>query len=241
MFHKTQGIVLSNVRYNDRYTIAHVFTRDFGKVSYLLPKSRGRKSKLNNMLFSPLAILNLEVEHLPLREIQRLKEAEREALLYEMGTDVTKVSLAFFLSEFLSKVLRETDGNGFLFDYIKSSIEILEKSDRGLANFHLSFLLGLTRFMGIYPNLDNYRKEHYFDLLHGEFVKRAPLYNHYLRKQESNYLMLLSRMNFRNMHLYKMSRNDRNAAIDYLLDYYRLHLYDFYSLKSLEVLREIHL
>ncbi len=239
MYHKTQGIVLNNANYNDKYSIVHIFTRDFGRISYLLPKSRSKKSKTNNLLFSPLSILNLEIEHLPLREIQRLKEVERQVLLYEIGSDVTKVSLVFFLSEFLSKVLRETDNNALLFDYLKNSIETLEESGRGLANFHLAFLLGLTKFLGIYPNLKNYREGYYFDILNAEYVDREPSHNHYLRRGESQYLALLSKMNFRNMHLFKMSRSDRNTIVDKLLQYYRLHLYDFHRLKSLDVLREI--
>ncbi|MEA4903267.1 MAG: DNA repair protein RecO [Petrimonas sp.] len=239
MYHKTEGIVLSNAKYNDKYVITHVFTRDFGRVSYLLPKTHGRRSKINPALFSPLSILNLEVEHLPLREIQRLKEADRQALLYNIGSDLTKVSLVFFLSEFLSKVLRETDNNEVLFDYLKQAVEVLEETKAGLANFHLTFILGLTRFLGIYPNLENYTKGCCFDMLNGEFTCRIPTHNYYLRDRESAYLNELSRINFSNMHLFNMSRSDRNLIIDRLLTYYRLHLYDFPAIKSLDVLREL--
>ncbi|MEA4948529.1 MAG: DNA repair protein RecO, partial [Petrimonas sp.] len=44
---------------------------------------------------------------------------------------------------------------------------------------------------------------------------------------------------FSNMHLFNMSRSDRNLIIDRLLTYYRLHLYDFPAIKSLDVLREL--
>ena len=168
-----------------------------------------------------------------------MKEAERQALLYDIGTDITKVSLTFFLSEFLSKVLRETHNNELLFDYLKQSIEVLEETKTGLANFHLTFLLGLTRFLGIYPNLENYTKNSYFDMMNGEFTYAIPAHNYYLRHSESAYLSQLSRINFSNMHLYKMSRSDRNLIIDRLLTYYRLHLYDFQAIKSLDILREL--
>lgn len=239
MHHKTQAIVLSNARYNDRYTITHVFTRDFGRVSYLLPKTSGKRSKIKAALFTPLSILNLEVEHLPLREIQRLREAERQVVLYDIGADFTKVSIAFFLSEFLSKVLRETDKNQLLFDYLRQSVEVLEEIKTGLANFHLTFMLGLTRFLGIYPNLDNYAKGCCFDMQNGEFTYGIPAHNYYLRDRESAYLNKLSRINFSNMHLFAMSRSDRYLIIDHLLTYYRLHLYDFPAIKSLDVLREL--
>ena len=165
MLHKTLGIVLGISKYTDKYAIAQVFTRDFGRVSYLLPKSRGKNSKTNPILFSPLSVLKMEVEHLPLREIQRLKEVERMGLFYNIGADVKKVSIVFFLSEFLSKILRETQNNEVLFDYLHRSIEVLEETDTELANFHLTFMLGLTKFLGIYPNFGHYSPGCYFDLL----------------------------------------------------------------------------
>ena len=45
MLHKTEGIVLGTLPYNDIYSIAKVYTRDFGKVSYLLPVRTARKRK----------------------------------------------------------------------------------------------------------------------------------------------------------------------------------------------------
>lgn len=239
MHHKTLGIVLSTTKYNDKFSITHVFTRDFGRTSYLLPKTHGKRSKIIPALFSPLSILKLEVEHLPLREIQKLKEVERQSLHYDIGSDITKVSITFFLSEFLSKVLRETHNNEVLFDYLKNSIEVLEETKSGLANYHLTFILGLTRFLGIYPNMNGYIRGCCFDLLNGEFVFGIPAHNYYLRGPESEYLNKLSRINFSNMHLFKLSRSDRNLIIERLLTYYRLHLYDFPAIKSLEVLREL--
>ncbi|HBG57346.1 MAG TPA: DNA repair protein RecO, partial [Porphyromonadaceae bacterium] len=64
----------------------------------------GKKSKLKTSLFFPLSVLDLEVEPLPLRELHRLKEAERQFPLYDLCTNMTKISVAFFLSEFLSRV-----------------------------------------------------------------------------------------------------------------------------------------
>lgn len=239
MLHKTQGIVLGTSQYNDNYSITHLFTRDFGRVSYLLPKTRGSRSKIRTSLFFPLSVLNMEVEHMPLREIQRLKDAERQFPLYEINTHMTKISLAFFLSEFLSRVLRESDHNDLIFDYLKNSVETLEAAGRGLANFHLCCMLGLTRYLGIYPNVDFVGRNSYFDLLNGVFVMKMPLHTHFLSREHSRYLAYLHRMNYGNMHLFRLSRNNRNTIVEYLLEYYRLHIYDFPPLKSLDVLREL--
>ena len=231
MLFKTEGIVLGVNSYSDTYSIAHLFTRDFGRVSYLLPISRGKRIKIRNSLFFPLSVLYLEVEHMPLRDVQRLKEVERQFPLYELCTHITKVSQAFFISEFLSFVLRESDNN--------DSIEILEATEKGLANFHLALMMGLTRFLGIYPNAEFLDEHSYFDLQHGEFVVNEPMHTYYLNKKESAYLRDLYRINYGNMHLFKLSRNNRNEIADQLLDYYRLHTYNFPPLKSLEVLRKL--
>lgn len=239
MLHKTQAVVLSINKYNDRFSIVNLFTRDFGRVAYLLPRSSSKQSKLNHILFSPLSLLNVEVEHQPTRDIQRLKEAQRLTLLYDIGTDMTKISIVFFLSEFLTKVVRESDNCMLMFEYIKNSIQVLEETKVGLANFHLTFLLGLTRFLGIYPNLDDYTEGCYFDLINGDFTNTSPTHQHFLKGNECVYLNKLSRINYSNMHLFKLSRRDRNNIVEILIIYYRLHVYEFPNLKSLDVLGEL--
>ena len=239
MHQKTEGIVLGITKYNDRFSIVHVFTRDYGRVPYLLPMGSGKKSKIRSALFSPLTVLKMEVEHLPLREIQRLKEVERALLFYDITSDMTKISLVFFLSEFLSKIIKETEKSGLLYEYLRYSFEVLEETKVGLANFHLTFLLGLTRFLGIYPNFENHSRGCYFDLINGVFTRSAPGHKYFIRGEQSDYLSLLSRINFSNMHLYKLSRQERNLIVDHLLTYYQLHLYDFPSIKSLDILKEL--
>ena len=78
MFHKTQGVVLSASKYNDRFSIAQVFTSDFGRTAYLLPITKSKKRKINHALFFPLSVVDMEVEHFPLRDIHRLKDVHRE-------------------------------------------------------------------------------------------------------------------------------------------------------------------
>lgn len=242
MFHKTQGVVLSATKYNDRFSIAQVFTSDFGRTAYLVPISKSKKRKINQALFFPLSVIDMEVEHFPLRDIHRLKDVQRQFPLYSINMNVVKLSITFFLSEFLTKVLQETNENKVIFSFIKDSIVTLEKQEKGLANFHLVFMFKLTQFLGIAPNLDNYSKDAgaYFDLLKGYYSQSKPLHNHHLTLRQSSYLDIFKRINYHNMHLYKLSQSDRNTIINNMLDYYRMHVYDFPEIKSLEILRELY-
>ena len=240
MFHKTEGVVFSAAKYNDRFSIAQVFTSDFGRTAYLVPITKSKKRKINHALFFPLSVVDMEVEHFPLRDIHRLKDVQRQFPLSSINVNVVKLSIAFFLSEFLTRVLQETNENRVIFSFIRDSIATLEEQEKGLANFHLVFMFKLTQFLGIAPNLDSYNKGGYFDLQNGFYSQGKPLHNHHLTLQQSSYLDLFKRIDYQNMHLFKLSQGDRNKIINYMLDYYRMHVYNFPEIKSLEVLRDMY-
>ncbi|MDH6307930.1 DNA repair protein RecO (recombination protein O) [Dysgonomonas sp. PFB1-18] len=239
MQYKTRGLVLSTINYNDKYVLVQIFTESFGRVTYMVSKAKGKNTKAPKSLFSPLALLDLEVEHQASRDIQRIREARSELFLYDISGSLSKTSMAFFLSEFLSRVLRDTNDSQLLFSFLEQSVQILEITDKSIANYHLVFMLKLSHFMGFYPNLEEYRENSLFDMINGEFITYQPLHKHFLNRTDSKALSLLARISFENMHRFVFSRQDRINIINKILEYYRLHLYDFPALKSLDVLHEL--
>ena len=102
------------------------------------------------------------------------------------------------------------------------------------------FLMRLSRFLGLYPNLEDYHTGDYFDLLNACFTSIRPqLHSSYINPEEAVRLRQLMRMNYETMHLFGMSRAERTRCLTIMNDYYRLHLPDFPALKSLEVLKEL--
>ena len=97
----------------------------------------------------------------------------------------------------------------------------------------------LSRFLGLYPNVDDYSTGCYFDLLNASFTPSIPREGLYLKPDEASRIRLLLRMNYDTMHLFKMSRTERIRCLMVINDYYRLHLPDFPILKSLDVLKEL--
>ena len=61
----------------------------------------------------------------------------------------------------------------------------------------------------------------------------------FLSAEESARINVLIRMNYDTMHLFAMSRAERNRCVDVMMEYYRLHLPDFPEMKSLHVLKEL--
>lgn len=239
MLYKTRGLVLSTINYNDKYLIAQIFTELYGRVTYMVPKTKSKSSKVPKSLFSPLAILDMEVEHQVSRDIQRIREARPDVYLYDISNNLGKTSMAFFLSEFLTRVLRDADDSRLLFEFLYQSVQILEMTDASISNYHLVFMLKLSHFMGFYPNLEEYKDSSLFDMINGEFVLYQPLHSHFLNRSDSRALSMLARISYENMHRFVFSRQDRINIINRILEYYRLHLYDFPTLKSLDVLHEL--
>ena len=239
MFQKIQGIVLSSINYNDKYILVQIFTDTSGRVTYMVPKTNSKSSKVSRSLFMPFALLEMDAEHRDSRDIQRIKEAHSILPLYSIPNDISKSSMVFFLSEFLTKVLKDVNENNNLFQYLTQSIQVLELAEKGIANYHLVFILNMTRFLGFYPNLEEYQQGDIFDMLNGVFVRNQPLHNHYVSRPDSLALSKLYRISYENMHLFKFSRQDRINIINRIIEYYRIHLSDFPAIKSLDVLHEL--
>ena len=239
MFCTTRGIVLHSIPYKDTSAIIYMYPEAFGRASYMVSRRRSKKSPLVKSLFIPLSVLDLEVEHLNKREIHRIKEARVCLPLQEILCDPIKNVLALFLSEFLFRVVKETEPDPRLFCFLYDSIQVLECADKGVANFHLVFLLRLLRYLGIFPNIENRRAGYYFDMLNSVFTVDQPVHPHFLGKEDTEVFARLLKMSYENMSLYVFSRQERVRIIQKILEYYHLHLPDFAEIKSLAVLQSL--
>ena len=74
MLEKTRGIILHQIKYTDSGIVAQIYTRKFGRQSFLIKGMRNRKTGKHNILFQPMFILDLELYYKASREMQTLKE-----------------------------------------------------------------------------------------------------------------------------------------------------------------------
>jgi len=239
MFCTTRGIIIHSTPYNDNYSIVHAYTELYGRVSYLVARQRGKKTRLSNVNFMPLSIVEMEVAHQKTREIQRIKEVRIFFPLVNIPSHPVKNALALFLAEILYRIVRTTEADPKLFDYLCNSIRYLEILEQGIANFHLVFLMHLARYLGIFPNAESYTSGVYMDLLNGVFTTQQPSHPHYLNKAESVIFSRMLRMNYENMALFAFSRKERMMIVQHILAYYRLHSIDFPEIKSLSVMQSL--
>ena len=254
---KTEAIVLHSFKYGESKMIVDTFTRTHGRLSFAVPLPRSAHSKLKKQYFQPLTLLNIDADIQQQSQLQKISEASIAAPLPSLLSDPSKLAIALFICEFLYHALRDEQQNGPLFEYLCTSIQWLDQRESDFANFHLVFLMHLSRFLGFYPNLETrgyedsvargyggtgvrrYEDSLYFDLRAAEFCSLTPTHRDFLMPQEAGRIRLLMRMDYATMHLFRMGRADRNRILEIIIHYYRLHIPQFPELRSLPVLQEL--
>lgn len=238
MLEKTRGIVLHNIKYSDSGVVVQLYTRKFGRLPVLIKGMRNKKSGKHSIMFQPLFILDIELYFKPSREMQLLKEFSLVKPFYSIHSDIRKSSVAIFLGEVLSSVLGEETSNEPMFDFMEESIIGFEDATGDFSNFHISFLTGLSRYLGIEPMKKQNSDEKFFDLRNGKFLNVPPPHGDYATENVSDVLSdFISAGN--KPGSVSLTGRQRNEVLEIILKYYSFHLPSLKKINSLEVLREV--
>ena len=239
MYCKTEGIVLHGIKYGDTGRIVTVYTESFGRTSFILQGIHSKKSSGKANLLQPLFLLELEVDHRQGRELQRAREIKIMHPYQALPFDVVKSSQAIFLAEILYKVLKEEEARPELFEFLSHSFRILDLMREGVANFHLAFLIHLTRYMGFAPTNNYSQQRTIFDMASGSYTESKPPHPHFLESEESKKLFEIANTSFEELGQIELNSVSRNLMLIRVIDYFSLHLGIRLQVKSLLVLREL--
>ena len=237
MYIKTKAIVLSCVKYRDNDLIVKCLTEQKGIVSYLVRGVSGSKLKgSKRAYFQLLSQLFIEQNFRETQSLQSIKELKVDYHYRSIHLDLMKSAITMFLAELLSTVLKEEEANKPLFNYIQSSLQYLDHLEH-FANFHLLFLLNLTKPLGFYPDTVN-KQAAYFHLDKGQFKDSSG--DHYsISGQNLKLLKALLGMDFEALDRVKLNSNQRQSFLSMLLLYFELHLGTFKKPKSLLILNQV--
>ncbi len=239
MLHKTRGIVFKTTNYSESSVVVQVFTEKFGLQSYLINGVKKPKSKIKQNILQSLHLLDMVVYHKAAGNLQRIAEVRQQPVFLSIPYDIVKSSIALFLNEVLYKAIRQQTADDVLFEFLFHAIEILDRTEAGLANFHLYFLLRLTRFLGFYPDTTLTDSANYFDIRNGYYSKNQPLHSSVIQDPQIKFFTDLLNSNFDNLHLLTIPAADRRILLGKILDYYQLHIEGFGQIKSHHVLEEV--
>jgi len=239
MLHKTRGIVFKVTDYGESSVIAQLYTEKFGLQSYIVNGAKKPKAKIHRNMLQPLHLLDMVVYHKNTGSVQRIAEMKNIPLLQSIPYDIIKSSLAIFLNEVLYKSIKQQSGDERLFSFIFHAIELLDNEISNPVNFHLIFLIRLTRYLGFYPDSNKAQGADYFDMKDGVFTRYKPESWLYLSPPYTNYFYNLLKCGFEQADQIKLKNDERRYLLNKLLDYYALHIEGFGNIRSNEILEDV--
>jgi DNA repair protein RecO (recombination protein O) len=239
MIEKTKGVVLHQIKYTDSGIVAQLYTRKYGRQSYLIRGARNKRAGRHGVFFQPMFILDLVAYNKESRNMQTIKEFSVSYTPVDIHSNIKKSCVAIFLGEVLTSVLREESPNEELFDFIEESIIYFDRCTEGYANFHIAFLAGLSSYLGFEPARRINADDQYFDMLNGVFVPVPPLNGNYASREVSDILSSFFSASYEQIGNISLNGSFRNEVLETLVGYYSLHLPGLKKIRSLEVLKEV--
>lgn len=233
-----EGIVLHGLKYSENSLIVTVYTRNWGRQAYILTVSRSRKSASRTGMLQPLFLLNFIAYQKETREVQRLKEIKIQPVYQSIPFDTVKSTQAIFLAEMLYKILREQESSPDIYDFIENTLLYYDLEDAN-PNFHLWFLLRLTSYVGILPDIKREGYENWFDMKKGAVVPFEPSHPLSINKEATEVLIDLSTCKINELKQLKIKSTVRNYLVEKMVEYYQLHFEQIGTVKSLKVLHEV--
>lgn len=219
MLQKTRGIVFRFTKYGETSIIVNIFTEMFGLQSYIVNGVRSKSAKNKIALYQPLTLLDLVVYHKENASIMRIKEVKCLHPYQTLQQNVKKSAIAMFLNEMLNKAVKDQSHaeeiGGFLIQSFKA-LDLIAEAE----NFHLIFLIKLSRYLGFGPQTDE-------EVLDGWQVNE---------REEEIIRQLISSGYDASI---KMSYAERKNVLDLLVRFFRNHIENLGEIRSIDVLKEV--
>jgi len=241
MIHQTKGIVLRTVKYGETSIVVNIFTELFGIQSYLVNGVRSSGKTLKANFFQAASILDMEVYHNELKNLQRIKEYKWEYLYKNILNDISKNSVALYMVELLQKGLKQPENNVNLFQFTEDAFMQLDiANDAVTANFPLYFCLNLCHFFGLKIADDYSDNNSIIDLQEGRFINSTPHHPHFLEEKHSYYISQLLKVQHPDELIeIKLNNTIRKEILFALQNFYGLHIHDFGIMKTLPILHQV--
>jgi len=239
MFTTTKGIVLKTYKFSESSIICKVYTEAFGIRSYII-RGVGGKKRQKSAHFQPLTVLDLVVEDRANRDLNHVREISISDPIKTIYFNVFKSSIALFTAEVLLKSIKEEEANLPLFALILNFIFILDRAENSFANYHLLFMLHLTKYLGFSPKYDTLEKPLFFDMLTGCFSSKKPLHSAMIEEPFSTLFYRLTESDYEQVKGLSLNGQMRTHILEKTIAYYAIHLEGMGQIHSAEVLKMLY-
>lgn len=229
-------IILGTIAVKDNANVVKAFSRSNGMLSlYLSPSTKKKAAK--NAVLQPLSLCEISFTNNKRSSLLVLKEAKISSPLFGIQSDIFKNTMALFMADVLNKVIPE-QADSELYEFVANSILLFNELEEGVANFHISFLLRLSKWLGFFPHFAE-KDFTNFDLVEGQFIRGIPNHPQYLDHQETQIIARFLQTEWRHLGEIKLMGIHRRKLLNVIIQYYTLHIPSFKEPKSLSILEEV--
>jgi DNA repair protein RecO (recombination protein O) len=234
----SRAFVIRSIKNGETSLIVSCYLEDIGYKTFIVKGVYGsKKSKFSKAHFFPLNIINLNYSYTEGKNLGFIKEVKTEKLYNSLHLDIQKSSVIIFLSEILNSIFKEeTLVNKDLFDFLLNTLSWYDQV-KSCNNFHIKFLIELSRFIGFYPNINN-ENDSFFNLESGSTSATQSMGTNISGNDLTLFKEFLG-TEFEDLNSMNTKNQSRTQILNYIIDYYSLHLQMFKTPKSINVFAEI--
>lgn len=235
MIRKTEGIVLKTLKFQESSLITTLFTREFGRQSFIVQGARSARGAKKHSYFQPMSVIDIVYYHRDTRDLQKITETRNAHLLREMQTRPVKIALGMALVEIFGSAVQEEEQNQPLYNFLRESIINLDQQPDKLIHHFLFFLVHLTAYLGFFPMDEVQRPDDpvVFDLFSGTLSNTShPTRDDRLIRD----LVYANETTCRDL---QFSNDQKRDLIRSMLQYFQVHLEGFREPESIKVFEEV--
>jgi len=191
--YKARGIVLHTIKYGDTGMVTWILTDVGGRLTYMVQGVRSARGRGNRAaLLQPMFLVEFEGLTSPRAEMHRFREMRAAVALRTVPFDVRKSTVSLFMAEMLYRLVREVEANSPLFEFVWGAVRELDALTEAtdVANFHLRFMVGLSRHLGFFPG-NEWAAGWWFDIREGLFTPVEPRHANHFSPENAALLGLL--------------------------------------------------
>jgi len=242
MLHNTKGIVLRVTKYGDTSIIMTAYTELFGVQQYMVKGVRvtSKKGANKGVFYQPAAILQMEVYHSPMKQLQMVKEVSWDFVYQNVYSDVLRNAVATYIVEVLQQTM-QPEPHPELFYLIEDTFKQLDKGGPQLVgNLPIYFLIHLSQNMGFGLQGKYSATTSVLDVREGQFVEKVPAHPYFLEGAEAETASSFLQVQFYNdLDTIVLNGTQRKKILELFQLSLSWHYNKFSEIKSLPILQEV--
>jgi len=224
MIINTDAIVLKTFSYGETSLISRCFTKDKGKISFII---KGAKSKKNliSPYFQPLSFINIIYKENEKRELQVVSKVSFVQIWTQIPLSLRKMSLSQSILEISDFTLEKNDPYPNLFNVLINTFQIFESGDINENVLFWNYECNILSEMGFMINIE--------DSLDSELISLK------INDKIINTIQQLINGNISDIDLDTISLDNKKKISKFLYQKLCFYFEGFERLKSFRVIKDI--